>query len=71
MAELVAGGCSTAAAADRLFVTPATVKTHLAHIYRKLDIANRAELASTFAANAGAVSSRTRSAPAGERSVAR
>jgi ATP/maltotriose-dependent transcriptional regulator MalT len=30
--------------ADRLFISRATVKTHLSHIFTKLDVINRAQL---------------------------
>lgn len=30
--------------ADRLFISRATVKTHLTHVFTKLDITNRAQL---------------------------
>ena len=39
----VADGMSNKEIADALFVTPATVKTHLAHIYTKLGVAGRQE----------------------------
>jgi DNA-binding NarL/FixJ family response regulator len=42
---LVAEGLSNPQIAERLFVSRATVKTHLSHVFTKLDIANRAELA--------------------------
>ncbi len=45
VARLVADGLGNAAIAQRLFVSPATVKSHLTHIYAKLAIANRTELA--------------------------
>ena len=32
-----------------MFVSPATVKTHLAHVFRKLDVHNRAELSAQTA----------------------
>lgn len=38
---LVAEGLGNAAIADRLVVSEATVKSHLAHIYEKLDVASR------------------------------
>ncbi|MPY92624.1 MAG: LuxR family transcriptional regulator [Acidimicrobiia bacterium] len=41
----VAEGLTNPQIADRLFVSRATVKTHLAHVFVKLDVANRAELA--------------------------
>lgn len=37
----LAQGLSNREIADALYVTPATVKTHLAHIYAKLDVTNR------------------------------
>ena len=33
--------------ADRLFISRRTVETHLAHIFRKLTIGNRTQLATT------------------------
>ena len=39
--EAVAAGCTNAQAAERLFVSPSTIKTHLAHIFRKLDVSDR------------------------------
>lgn len=40
--ELVAQGVSNRDAAIRLFISQATVKTHLVHIYEKLDVNDRA-----------------------------
>src|SRR5262249_55612544 len=40
--ELVAGGSTNREAAARLFVSQATVKTHLLHIYAKLGVSDRA-----------------------------
>ena len=45
IAELAATGQSNREIAQALFVTPKTVEYHLRNTYRKLDIANRAELA--------------------------
>lgn len=50
--ELVAEGLTNQAIADKLFVGIATVKTHLVHIYGKLAIRTRAELAATVARRA-------------------
>jgi two-component system nitrate/nitrite response regulator NarL len=38
---LAADGCSTAEMARRLHLSTATVKTHLAHVYRKLGVSDR------------------------------
>jgi len=43
--DLVVGGANNADIADRLFVSRNTVKTHLTHIFTKLGIATRTELA--------------------------
>jgi predicted ATPase/class 3 adenylate cyclase/DNA-binding CsgD family transcriptional regulator len=45
VAELAATGLRNGDIASRLFVSPATVKTHLAHIFTKLGVRSRAELA--------------------------
>jgi predicted ATPase/DNA-binding CsgD family transcriptional regulator len=45
VARLVSRGLSNAAIGQRLFMSRSTVKTHLAHIFGKLQISNRAELA--------------------------
>jgi DNA-binding CsgD family transcriptional regulator len=44
VAQLAEQGLTNAQIAQDLFVTPKTVQTHLAHVYRKLDIASRREL---------------------------
>lgn len=49
VAELVADGLSNADIAAKLFVTVATVKTHLTHIYAKTGTTSRVQLAKTFA----------------------
>jgi DNA-binding CsgD family transcriptional regulator len=43
--RLVAEHCSNPEIADQLFITRATVKTHLAHIFAKVGVSNRSELA--------------------------
>jgi len=40
--ELVAAGATNREAAARLFISEATVKTHLLHIYAKLGVSDRA-----------------------------
>jgi DNA-binding CsgD family transcriptional regulator len=49
VAELAAEGRSNPEIAQALFVTRKTVETHLGHVYRKLDIAGRGELADALA----------------------
>jgi DNA-binding CsgD family transcriptional regulator len=44
VAELVAQGLTNPQVAERMFVSPGTVKTHVAHIFGKLEIHSRAEL---------------------------
>ena len=42
MLRLIAGGATNREAAARLFISEETVKTHLLHIYAKLDVNDRA-----------------------------
>lgn len=42
--DLAVQGLTNPQIADRLFMSRGTVKTHLAHVYAKLDVANRTEL---------------------------
>ncbi|GHC23119.1 helix-turn-helix transcriptional regulator [Kushneria pakistanensis] len=44
LAELVRHGLSNKAMARELGIAPSTVKTHLDHLYRKLNVTNRTEL---------------------------
>ena len=44
VARLAAAGCTNRAIADRLFVSPHTVNTHLRHAFDKLDIRSRVDL---------------------------
>ncbi|OXM62814.1 helix-turn-helix transcriptional regulator [Amycolatopsis vastitatis] len=48
--KLAAEGCTNPEIGTRLFMSRGTVKTHLAHVYAKLGIANRTELATVAAA---------------------
>jgi DNA-binding NarL/FixJ family response regulator len=50
--ELIAHGLSNSEIAARLYLTEATVKTHVAHIYRKLGLRDRAQ-AVVYAHEAG------------------
>jgi predicted ATPase/DNA-binding CsgD family transcriptional regulator len=43
--RLVAEGLTNPQIGSRLFISRATVKTHLSHVYAKLDVSNRTELA--------------------------
>jgi PAS domain S-box-containing protein len=45
--NLAAEGCSGPQIAERLFVSPSTVKTHLEHIYEKLGVGDRASAVAT------------------------
>jgi DNA-binding CsgD family transcriptional regulator/tetratricopeptide (TPR) repeat protein len=45
VAGLIARGMTNRQAAERMFLSPHTVSTHLRHTFSKLDIASRAELA--------------------------
>jgi DNA-binding CsgD family transcriptional regulator len=45
VAELVAEGLTNREAADRLYVSPHTVNSHLRHVFAKLGISSRVELA--------------------------
>jgi DNA-binding CsgD family transcriptional regulator len=51
IAHLLAAGKTTREAAAALFLSPKTIEYHLRHVYLKLDIHSRDELAQTLAAN--------------------
>ncbi|MGW5722928.1 helix-turn-helix transcriptional regulator [Amycolatopsis sp. NPDC003865] len=51
--KLAAEGCTNPEIGAKLFISRGTVKTHLAHVYAKLGIANRTELATVAAAHLG------------------
>jgi DNA-binding CsgD family transcriptional regulator len=46
--ELVAQGLTNADISTRLFMSVATVKSHLTHVYTKLGISSRSELTAAF-----------------------
>ncbi|MGN6169553.1 MAG: LuxR C-terminal-related transcriptional regulator [Solirubrobacteraceae bacterium] len=46
--ELATNGMTTRQIAEALFVTPKTIEFHLRHIYRKLDVGSRTELAAVL-----------------------
>ncbi len=48
--ELVADGMRNAEVAERLFIAPSTVSTHLRHVFQKLSLSSRVELTKEFAA---------------------
>ncbi len=52
VAALVAQGCTNAEIGERLFISVNTVKTHLSHIYAKVDVDGRAQLAAEIARRA-------------------
>jgi DNA-binding CsgD family transcriptional regulator len=52
VARLVAEGLSNPQIGDRLYVSRRTVQTHLAHVFTKLDISSRTQLAAEVAGNA-------------------
>ena len=43
--ELLAQGLTNPQIAERLFISRATVKTHLIHVYSKLGVSTRSQLA--------------------------
>ena len=52
MATLAAQGFSNPEIAQRLYVTRRTVETHLTHVYAKLGVTTRTELATCLAEHA-------------------
>ncbi len=45
IATMVAEGRTNRNIADSLFLSPKTIEFHLGHVFRKLDVSNRTELA--------------------------
>ena len=48
VADLASNGLTTRSMAEALFITPKTVEYHLRHIYQKLDVGSRSELAAVL-----------------------
>jgi NarL family two-component system response regulator LiaR len=61
--HLIVGGLSNLEAANRLEITEATVKAHLTHIFQKLALRSRAQLAARYHAGFPAPSHGTGGAP--------
>jgi DNA-binding CsgD family transcriptional regulator len=53
VALIVAQGATNREAAASLFLSPKTIEFHLGHVYRKLGLRSRAQLAGLFAAEGG------------------
>jgi DNA-binding CsgD family transcriptional regulator len=64
VAELAVAGLTNQQIAERLFVSPKTVATHLSHVYAKLHVRSRTELAARMSGD-GATVSRISSTPSG------
>ena len=52
IATMVAEGRTNKSVANSLFLSPKTIEAHLGHVYRKLDVNNRTELARALLASA-------------------
>jgi len=70
ISELVAEGLTNRQIAERLAVTPATVKTHLSHIFSKLGVASRSELGAQVWYRRQQQSAADSDSPRGSRNVA-
>ena len=60
VAELVAQGLTNGQIGERMFISLETVKTHVRHVFAKLDVRSRAELAALAARRQARHTSRTR-----------
>ena len=54
VADLVSEGLTNPQIAERLYISRRTVQTHVSHIFTKLDMASRAQLAAAVAARPSA-----------------
>ncbi len=45
IATMVAEGATNKSVANSLFLSPKTIEFHLGHVYRKLEVSNRTQLA--------------------------
>jgi len=63
VAEMAAEGLSNPEIAQALFVTRRTIETHLGHVYRKLDLASRDQLAAALWTRTGIGRSRGNASP--------
>jgi DNA-binding CsgD family transcriptional regulator len=53
VARLAAEGLTNPQIGERIYVSPRTVQTHLAHVFAKLEISSRVELANVLARHSG------------------
>ena len=67
VATLAAEGLTNPQIAQRMYVSRGTVKNHLSHIYKKLDVRNRVELTATACPHPEPGSSVQRPTRSGER----
>jgi len=51
--RLIAAGLDNQTLADKLFISPNTVKTHISNIYKKIEVTNRVQAILWFSENSG------------------
>jgi DNA-binding CsgD family transcriptional regulator len=51
VARLIVDGCTNQQIAERLFVSPRTVETHISHIFAKLEVTSRVAIVSALNRN--------------------